>query len=180
MKRLFALILFLTTIINAQNFKLGFDLGVHQIRTSNQFGSIGILGGEGAPLDYHLRLIYYISKKTSLQARVGNTLNVNFHGWEFGIGGRYLFYDPFFVSAGILEHSNEGGSGSNTWGTNFATIFMLHAGSGVEVTPGFSIEVAYYKAASKEIIGGTHFSNLGYSRIFENMIRLSFLFEWNL
>ncbi len=88
-------------------------------------------------------------------ARAGNTLHVNFHGWEFGIEGKYLFYDPFFISAGLLEHSNEGGTGSNSWGTNYATIFMFNAGVGVEATSNFSIEFGYYKPTSKKVIGGT-------------------------
>ena len=81
-------------------------------------------------------------------------MNVNFHGWEFGIEGKYLFYNPFFISAGLLEHSNEGGTGSNSWGTNYATIFMLHAGVGVEATSNFSIEFGYYKSTSQKVIGG--------------------------
>ncbi len=44
--------------------KLGFDVGVHQVRTSNQLGGkIGILGGEGAPIDYHLHLLITYQKK---------------------------------------------------------------------------------------------------------------------
>ena len=145
-------------------------------------GKIGILGGEGAPIDYHLRFAYYFSKKISLQARVGNNLHVNFHGWEFGIEGKYLFYKPLFISAGLLEHSNEGGSGSISWGTAYATIFMLHAGIGIEATSNFSIEFGYYKATSKKVIGGAidEITKEIYVDIFEYMFRLSFIFGWDI
>jgi hypothetical protein len=137
---------------NAQNFKLGFDLKPQQIRISDQGGN-GILGGEGVPISFHAIAGVPLSKTISLRFEAGNTLHIDFNGWEFGISGNYNFFSPLYLSAGILHHSNEGGSGSISWSTSYASILMLFGGLGIELSRITSIEVGYYIPTSKKIIG---------------------------
>ncbi|HSR17281.1 MAG TPA: hypothetical protein VLM39_04220, partial [Ignavibacteriaceae bacterium] len=139
-------------------------------------------GGEGFPLAYHLNFAYSPVEKLLLIANVGRTLHINFAGWEFGAAARYKFYDPFFATAGILQHSNLGGSGSNTWETNYASLLLLYAAAGVEVSSVTSIQLGYYHPTSTEAIG---FNRIDYSHTklnlkFTSMIRLSFIFSWEL
>ena len=166
-------LLFCSLISNAQNFKLGFDLEGHRISINE---GRGVLSTEGIPVAYHLVTMINPTNETSVQLRIGKTLHAEFWGWEFGLSGKYNFYKRVYITAGILEHSNEGGIGSNTWGTKFASIWMLHAGLGVDVTSVISVDLNYYKSVSQKQIGssGKHLYT------FDSMIGLKFIFAWEL
>jgi hypothetical protein len=170
----FSIFILSSSYINSQSFELGFDLEAHQIRVNDQYGT-KILGGVGPPISIHFNSSYIPLENISIVARVGRNLHLEFAGWEFGIAGKYRFLEPLFTSAGILHHSNEGGSGSNTWGTNFASILMFHAGIGVDLSSAISLEISYYLPTSKELIGWSITS-----RYFKSMVKLGFVFGWDL
>ncbi len=177
MKKVIIFLYLFSLEINPQSFRLGFDFEAQQVRVNHQ-----ILGGEGFPLAYHLNFAYSPIEKFLLIANVGRTLHINFAGWEFGAAARYKFYDPFFASAGILQHSNSGGGGSNSWGTNYASLLLLFAAAGVETSSITSIQLGYYHPTSIEAIGYNWLDN--HTRLnllkFTSMIRLSFIFSWEI
>ncbi|MGE5804743.1 MAG: hypothetical protein ACM339_09320 [Ignavibacteria bacterium] len=76
-----------------------------------------------------------------------------------------------------------GGSGTNTWGTNYATLLILYAAAGVEVSSVTSIQLGYYHPVSIEAIG-YNWSDDSYTKLnllkFTSMIRLSFIFSWEI
>lgn len=127
------IILYVSTL-SAQNLNAGFDIEFHQVRVSNQFDEVGILGGEGLPLDFHIYAGYKPIEKLNLIVRGGNNLHTDFKGWEYGIKGTYIIYSPFFISAGFLQHMNELNLGSNSWEVEEASIFMLHTGVGINLS----------------------------------------------
>jgi len=171
-------LLFYYQISFSQSFILGFDLEVHQIRVSTPNDEI-IMGGNGAPLSYHLSLGVELIDPLIVQFKVGRTLHVEFKGWELGLNAAYKIYEPLYIKAGVLQHSNEGGGGSITFTETYASILMIHFGAGVDVAEFFSVGLDYYMPTSKKVI---LWSGL-YEKVpqtFEKMIRLSFNFGWEL
>lgn len=169
---------FVQLTVNGQNLKLGFDLEAHQIRVSTPNDEI-IMGGNGAPLSYHLNFSIAVLNPLIVQFKVGRTLHVEFRGWEYGLNTAYKIYNPFYLKVGVLQHSNEGGGGSITFTETYASIFMVHFGAVVEVADFLSIGLDYYIPTSKKVI---LWSGL-YEKVpqkFERMIRLGFNFGWDI
>ena len=173
MKKIYLYIIFLTPLLYSQNFKIGFDLEGNWVKLKG-----GLLGGEGAPISYHILAEYSPLNNFSLQAKFGSTLMVNFTGLELGISGKYLFYYPFYFSAGILEHSNSGGRGSNTWGTDYVSVWMLHGGVGINAAKFMSFELSYYIPTSEKSIGyrWNYDHSISYSHVVKGMVRLGLVF----
>lgn len=178
MKKFIILILFYNVTSFAQNINLGFDLEIHQIRISSPTYK-GILGGEGAPLSYHLNLALDITEKLTFLAKGGKTLHVEFSGWELGFNTAYKIYEPLYIKTGVLHHSNEGGGGSNSWFVSSASILMIQFGIGVNVAEFFSIGLDYYIPTTKKVIVWRGLE-VKEPRTFEKMIRLGFNFGWDL
>ena len=177
MKKVIIFIFFFCTTISAQNFKLGFDIEVHQVRINQ---GTGILGGTGLPMSIHVNVDYNIIKNFSLQAKIGRTFHQEFLGWEYGINGNYKFFKSLYISGGYLIHSNVGGIGGISSGTNYATLSLIKVGVGIKVIQAFSIEAGYYIPISRKIIGWiNNYGPISYYT-FDNMIRLSFVFGWTL
>lgn len=107
-----------------------------------------------------------------------------FRAWEYGISARYNFYKSLYILAGLLQHSNEGGSSSNSHGTKYASILMFEAGIGFDMSPVTSIELNYYIPTTKQVIGWSRGidvnGEVNSSFTFESMIRLGFIFAWGL
>lgn len=178
------IIFFCFITVPAQDFKLGFDIKAHQIRVSDQEGN-HILGGDGFPLAIHLNFAYSPSNKIAILTKIGRTFHIEFLGWEFELSGKYNFYKSLYISAGLMQHSNEGGSGSNSHGTKYASILMLKGGIGFDISSITSIELDYYIPTTKKIIGGQRgFNSSGketfFTHTFKSMIRLGFVFAWEL
>jgi hypothetical protein len=80
-----------------------------------------------------------------------------------------------------LQHLNTSAGGSNTWGTYYASISLLYAAAGVEASSVTSIQLGYYHPTEIKTIG---YYRSGYTELnflkFTNMIRLSFIFSWEL
>ena len=180
MKNILIIIFIVCTTVYSQNIKIGFNLNVHQVRI-NQWD--GILGGDGLPMSIHLIAGYNITKDISVKAEIGRTFHLQFLGWEYGIKGDYYIYHPFYISAGVLLHSNEAedlGMGEHA---DYASIFMLQAGIGVNIISSISAELNYFYPTSKKIIEDSSIlygSQKYLSTTFEGMIRLGFVFSWNL
>jgi hypothetical protein len=172
------LILLFSTVSFAQNLRLGFDLEAHQIRVSTPNDEI-IMGGNGAPLSYHLNLGIRVLDPLNVQITVGRTLHVEFSGWEFGTNVIYKFYTPIYIKAGVLQHSNEGGGVSNQLTISYASILMIHFGVGVDVADFLSIGLDYYIPTTKKVILWTGLFEKE-PQTFERMIRLGFNFGWDL
>lgn len=161
-----------------QNIKLGFDLEAHQIRVISPNDEL-IMGGNGAPLSYHLNFALDINEKLTLLVKGGRTLHVEFSGWELGLNTSYKIFDPMYIKLGILHHSNEGGAISNQLYVTFASILMVQLGIGVDVANFLSIGLDYYIPTSKKVIYWTGLFEKE-PRAFTSMIRLGFNFGWDL
>lgn len=177
-KNIVLVILFFSFTSFAQNFKLGFDLGISQVRISFPNGN-GILGVTQFPLSYHLNFTIEASENLSFQTKIGRLITTEFGGWEFGLNGAYKFYTPLYVKCGVLQHSNEGGGISNQLIVSFASILMVQFGIGVDMANFFSIGLDYYIPSSKKIIV---WRGLGVKepQEFDKMKRLAFNFGWNI
>jgi len=179
MKLLKIFVLVCSTIVNAQSLKLGFDLEANWVRLKS-----GLMGGEGSPISYHLNAAYIPLNPLALQIKVGSTAMVSFTGLEVGLSTKYIFHDPFYIIVGMLYHSNTGGSGSNSWGTEYASILMLNASAGFRLIQFLSLELGFYVPTSSKVIG---YSNSIYEYppkrktfIFKNMLRLGLIFAWEI
>lgn len=179
MKIILIFLLFYAVLIKSQSFKLGFDIEAHQIRISDQYGEKEILGGNGLPISIHFITTYNPISKIAIQSKIGRTLHSEFFGWEFGINGYYKFYKPFYISGGILQHSNEGGVVSNQLYISYASLLMLKAGFGIDIFKTFSIEVDYYVPTQKKVIIKSGIAKR-FSEKIENMFRLSFIWAWEI
>ncbi|HAB53434.1 MAG: hypothetical protein A2315_06170 [Ignavibacteria bacterium RIFOXYB2_FULL_35_12] len=178
MNKIILVSLFWYPIALGQNLKLGFDLEAHQIRVSTPNNEI-IMGGNGAPLSYHLNFSIEVLDPLIVQFKVGRTLHVEFRGWEFGTNVTYKLFEPIFLKFGALQHSNEGGGGSNTFTETYASIFMFHFGFGLEVTEFLSIGLDYYIPTSKKVIVWQGLFDKE-PQTFKKMIRLGFNFGWDI
>jgi hypothetical protein len=181
MKKFLLIFTFIYSIANAQDFKLGFDMGIHQVRIKS---GTGILGGNGLPLSIDLNARYDLFQNFTADAKIGRTFHTQFLGWEFGLSGTYNFYAPFYFTGGMLLHLNEGSGIANGEWTAYTNILMLYPGLGVNFSSVFSIELNYFIPTSEKIIGGAiNFYNdnpeKNYTR-FKSMIRLDFVFGWDL
>ena len=165
----------------AQNLKIGFCLQAHQVRFNT---GTGILGGNGLPLSLHFNADNKLFKDFSINGKIGRTFHLEFLGWEFGINGKYSFFKSLFLSMGILYHSNEGSGISNNEWTNYASLLMISPAIGVELSSVIALELSYNIPVSKKIIGGGRNFYSGEEKIvnrtFESMIRLGFVFGWEL
>ncbi len=169
---------------NDNKFKLGFDFEANQIRVSDKYNT-SLLGSNSIPISFHTFLSFELNQNLSCKAKVGRYLITEFAGWEFGISWKYKLYKPLYISGGILQHSNEEDYYSNSEGTTSASILMLELGVGVDIVSFMSIELSYYLPTSKKIIGGHRILNKSsefeYLPItFKHMIRLGFIFDWEL
>ena len=122
MKNILLIVFILSSVSFSQNFQLGFDFEIHQIRTISQNNS-GILGGNGFPGAFHLLINYIPLSDLTLSAKIGRTLHTEYLGWEFGLNSKYKFFEPLYFSLGFLEHSNEGGTLDNEVSLSYASIF---------------------------------------------------------
>ncbi len=177
MRKIISIIVLFSLEMYSQSFRLGFDFEALIIRVNHH-----AFGGEGGmPIGYHLNFAYSPVEKFLVQANVGRTLLVEFGGFEFGIAGRYKFYNPFYASAGIQQHLNEGGASSNKGGNNYASISLLFAAAGVEAGF-FSIQLGYYRPTAKKVISysWSYDHTTIYLYYVTSMIRLSFIFSWEI
>ncbi len=83
-----------------------------------------------------------------------------------------------------LQHSNESGGVSNSHGVTYASLFMLTAGVGYQVTKHYAFELNYYYPTTKKTL---IYYNFGFSSEhstanlnFDYMIRIHFVFSWEL
>ncbi len=178
MKKILMIILLVSTISKAQDFKLGFDAELHQVRIS--MGN-GILGGNGLPLSIHFISGYDFLKDISLQSKIGRTFHVEFAGWEFGLSVKYFIYQPFYLTTGYLYHYNEGGNNGISSGHSYADLSLIRVGGGIFIMQFMSIGIEYYFPIRKKEIGWIRHENeeMKYYS-FEGLIRLSFIFDWKL
>ncbi len=86
MKIFIGILLACSSLLQAQNLKLGFDIGFHQVKIDKANNSQN-LGTEGLPLAAHLDLSFSPLKDISFLAQIGRTFDTEFKGWEFGIRG---------------------------------------------------------------------------------------------
>lgn len=179
MKLLKILVLVCSAIVNAQSLKLGFDLEANWVSLKS-----GLMGGEGSPISYHLNVAYIPLNPLALQMKVGSTTMVSFTGLEVGLSIKYIVHDPFYITVGMLHHSNTGGGGSNSWGTEYASILMFNASAGFRLIEFLSLELGFYIPTSSKVIG---YSTLIYeyppkhkTLIFKNMLRLGLVFAWDI
>ncbi len=167
----------------SQNYRLGFDFEISQVRVIDQHGSRNILGAQSLPVSIHLVFGYSPADNLTLNARIGDIFAwAEFNGMEYGINAKYNFYYPLFLTGGILVHSNEGGPSSNSWRSFFATIPMIQLGTGIMIGTLFSLTVDYFIATSKKIIDSYRLYDTydDYSnQKFESMIRFGFALGWN-
>ncbi len=183
MKCIIIYIFLYSTFAFAQNFKLGFDLQMHQVFTNSQSGSGNL--GDIEFGDLHLFLSEEPLNDFLLEFAIGRALQPEFAGWEFGLNGQYQFYKSVFLSIGILEHSNEGGTLDNEVSLSYATIFLMQTGIGIQASRIFSAKVDYYLPFSQKVIGKRLNYSVERDSIFEpykfrSMIRLSLIFGWEI
>jgi len=184
MKKILFIVIIFSTISNSQNFQLGFDFEIHQIRIKNQNNS-AILGGNGFPGAFHLLVNYIPLHDITLSTKIGKTFHTEFLGLEFGLNCKYEFFEPLYFSIGFLAHSNEGGTLDNEVDLSYATIFMSQTGIGIKASKLFSAGLDYYFPFSQKVIG-RELIMPGYTSPyfepykFKSMIRLSLIFGWDI
>ncbi len=182
-KMIMVILILFPILISAQHLKLGLDAELSYIRIISTKGnkSMGLSYDETfSPVTFNLIIGYNLNKNLTFQTHIGKTLiAVEFSGFEFGLNGIYHYNKKFYASAGVLQHSNEG-SGSNSYGVSYASLFMLTAGIGYHTSKYFALELNfYYPTKRKEIIG---YNKLYYSEGFNPrwnfyyMLRLGFVF----
>jgi hypothetical protein len=184
----FVFIIFFSGYSFSQTFRLGFDFEVSQVHVIDQYGRRGNLGVQSLPVAVHLAFGYSPVDNLTLNAKIGNIFTwAEFNGMEYGINARYNFFHLLFLTGGFLVHLNEGGTGSISWGSHFATIPMVQLGTGIMVGTSFSLTVDYYIATSKKLIDSyridSYYSTETYdysNKKFESMIRFGFALGWNL
>lgn len=186
MKKLVFVFLFFPVLISAQHFKLGFDTEFSYIRVNNAKGgnSHGIGYETFIPITFNLITGYNFNKKFSLQAHIGETVvATEFSGFEVGLNGIYNLNNSFYASAGVLHHSNEGGSVSISHGVTFASLFMLTTGVGYRISKHFALEINYYYPTNKKLLYYYNpiFLTEGADTrsFFDYMFRLNFVFSWD-
>ena len=186
MKKFVLVFLLFPILISAQHFKLGFDAEVSYIRVNNTKGnnSHGVAYESFIPITFNLIAGFNFNKKFSMQAHIGKTIiAVEFSGFEVGLNGVYNLNKSFYASAGVLQHSNEGGSVSISHGVTFASLFMLTAGIGYKISKHFALEINYYHPTNKKLLyyynpifltegADTRF-------FFDYMLRMNFVFSWD-
>jgi hypothetical protein len=185
MKKILLIFLFFPILISAQNFSFGFDTELSYIRIRNGNSTNGLDYETFIPITFNLIAGYNFNKKLFIQARVGETiLAIEFSGFEAGLDGIYRLNKDFYVSAGVLHHSNEGGEVSNSHGVTFASLFMLTAGVGYQVTKHYAFELDYYYPTAKKAIVYYNYDYQGDgfypNSVFDYMIRMHFVFTWEL
>lgn len=185
MKRIFLILLFYTVLVDAQSFSLGFDIDASQVRINykNQTHTLDV---SNPPISLHLDFSFNQNEKLSWRAILGGTIFTEFTGFELGINGRYKFYKSLYFTAGLQLHSNSGGGVSNSYSVSYASILMVHAGIGLDISRIFAIELDYYKPTSEKEIQKVLLYNkktssyYWESKTFFDMLRINFIFAWEL
>ena len=184
MKLIVSIIILLSSTLNAQNLKLGFDFETHRISEGTD-NETHILRGDAFPIAFHIILEYDLIENISLDTRLGRTIQTHFSGMEYSLGAKYKVYKSFFITSGVLLHSNEGGNISNGESMLYTSILMLYGGVGLNLSNVFAIEIKYYNPTSSQAIEKTSpqliDNKVSWNYIkFKNMIRFGFSFKWPL
>ncbi len=180
MKKILVLIIFCSVLVNAQSVKLGFDAETNYLWTSNYFGNY-TSSSYIAPTSFHLSLCFIPIDKISLYARIGgNIFFEDFTGSEYGFSGKYVFYSPFYFTIGYLYHYNLGGTGGNSSSSTYAEISLIQAGAGISAASFLSIEIDYYVPTAKRYISWVRREESFYYTSLDNLVRMSFIFDWKL
>lgn len=168
LKLLFFIIIFYS-VINAQ--QLGFTIeGV--VPKTDQGIDLGAA--------ISLAAAYNVLPDFDIEGRIGYAAALKYLGWDLYLGSRYEVVDPVFITAGILNHSNDGWK-SRTQGTVTNNITMLGLGSGVSFSPVFSMELVYYWLFKPVYwYSSIDFYEKKHKEYLNSVIRLNFKFLWNL
>lgn len=168
MKILILFILF-TFPLTAQ--RLGFSILVAAPITNER---IDLGPGISLAADYNILPDFYI------EGKAGYVISFLYGGWDFFVGADYKIFNPVYVLAGILHHSNSGWS-SISEGTRTKGITMIGLGSGIDLTSVFSIELVYYRLLKPEFwYSSRNFLDEIHKEYLNSIIKLNFRFLWSL
>lgn len=184
------LILFSTVLINAQSFQLGLELESNNLNLSGQTAT-RISRTSQYPffsriyVSAHADLIYRLNNNVSFNAQFGRALFREFAGWEIGVNAKYRFYKSIFLSAGLLQHFNEGSGTKDNIKVASVPLLMIKGGVGVEFSPQFAIGFDYFLPAQKKVLEWEIYTDENGAEItspktLESLVRLSFLFGFEL
>lgn len=177
--------MFFPILISAQKFKLGFDTELSYVRVSSNGASFGITSETFIPVTFNVILTYKYNQNLSFQGRVGETLLCStFSGFEVGFNGLYHFRKRLYISLGGLFHSNEATGPSIPHGDTFVKLYLISSGLGYNVTKYFTLGVSYFLPLSEKTIYyiGNYDENFpsSFNVVFKYMLRLNFVFAWEL
>jgi len=189
MKKVFIIFLLFPILLSAQNkkFKIGFDLNWEYLVTLKNNNSTYIWPENiyPLPLSLNLSLTYNLSKKFSLQTKMGHTMPFameQYFGFQYGVNGIYNFNKNLYISAGVMHHSNSSCECGHTSGRNQANLLFISGGLGYYIKNNIAIEINYFHSTKSKPIFyiGNQGLNDFHSFFLESMIRVSLVFGWDL
>lgn len=190
--RLFVFLILISSVLSAQNLKLGFQVEATQYYankevierlTNTTVSSHSSAHGAFLPTSLYLKLDFGITDKIMLGLKPGFLFSDDYTGLEAGIFSKYNIYRFISLIAFYNYHSNIAHS-SNTGGATSKGISFLGTGIGFNIIESIVVELLYSIPINESQIGYTpdylNDYTLRTETSLKSIIKLGIGFSWNI